>query len=66
IITNDKDFGNLIFRRKNEHSGVIFLRLKDERSANKISVLEKLFSSLDSDFGHKFITVSEKSIRISS
>jgi predicted nuclease of predicted toxin-antitoxin system len=39
LITNDKDFGEKIYREKYKHRGVIFLRLDDERAANKITVL---------------------------
>ncbi|MFQ6028644.1 MAG: DUF5615 family PIN-like protein, partial [Dehalococcoidia bacterium] len=42
LITNDKDFGEMIFRQRQRHRGVILLRLSDERSANKIRVLETL------------------------
>lgn len=42
LITNDKDFGELVFRVKMPHKGVILLRLEDERSANKIAVLRRL------------------------
>lgn len=44
LITNDKDFGEKIYREKCSHHGVIFLRLDDERSANKITVLSQLLS----------------------
>jgi len=33
IITNDKDFGNKVYRDGRLHRGVILLRLADERSA---------------------------------
>jgi len=42
LITNDKDFGELVFREKKPHKGIILLRLEDERTANKISVLKHL------------------------
>ncbi len=32
IITNDKDFGEKVYREKHPHCGVILLRLQDERS----------------------------------
>ena len=32
LITNDKDFGEKVFRERRPHKGVIFLRLKDERA----------------------------------
>jgi predicted nuclease of predicted toxin-antitoxin system len=34
VITNDKDFGTLVFREKRPHKGIIFLRLDDERTVN--------------------------------
>lgn len=39
LITNDKDFGELVFRMKKPHKGIILLRLDDERPENKIKVL---------------------------
>jgi predicted nuclease of predicted toxin-antitoxin system len=40
LITNDKDFGEKVYREQLPHKGVILLRLADERSAIKIDVLE--------------------------
>ena len=42
LITNDKDFGEKVFRDKHPHHGVIFLRLEDERAASKIATLARL------------------------
>ncbi len=42
LITNDKDFGEKVYRDKRPHRGVIFLRLNDERSVSKIEAIEKL------------------------
>ena len=39
LITNDKDFGEKVYRERHPHRGVIFMRLADERAANKIEVL---------------------------
>ncbi len=39
LITNDKDFGELVFREKKPHKGVVLLRLEDERTAHKIAVV---------------------------
>lgn len=41
LITNDKDFGEKIYRQQKSHQGVILLRLKNERSKNKIKVLKE-------------------------
>ncbi|MCY7326980.1 MAG: DUF5615 family PIN-like protein [Saprospiraceae bacterium] len=42
IFTNDKDFGELIFKDGLPHHGVVLLRLADETVANKILVLRQL------------------------
>jgi predicted nuclease of predicted toxin-antitoxin system len=34
VVTNDKDFGELIFRLQEPHHGVILLRLQDEIGNN--------------------------------
>jgi predicted nuclease of predicted toxin-antitoxin system len=33
LITNDKDFGEKVYRERQPHRGVVFLRLQDERAA---------------------------------
>jgi predicted nuclease of predicted toxin-antitoxin system len=40
VVTNDKDFGELIYRGGGAHRGIILLRLRDERAANKIQIDE--------------------------
>lgn len=65
LITNDKDFGELIFRLKKLHKGVILLRLEDERTANKIAILEKVLRSHSDKFSGNFIVVTERTVRIS-
>ena len=42
IITRDKDFGEKVYRERYPHRGIVLLRLDDERSANKIIVLQQL------------------------
>ena len=44
LITNDKDFGEKVYRERHPHHGVIFLRLEDERAASKILVLKQLLA----------------------
>ncbi|KCZ72785.1 hypothetical protein ANME2D_01220 [Candidatus Methanoperedens nitroreducens] len=64
LITNDKDFGEIIFREKKQHKGVILLRLEDERAANKIAVLNRLLENYEKSLPGKFIVVTETTVRI--
>jgi predicted nuclease of predicted toxin-antitoxin system len=65
IITNDKDFGELIFKDNHQHKGVIFMRIEDETSQNKILVLSNLFTNhLQLIDNEAFIVVTDNSIRV--
>jgi len=64
LITNDKDFGELVFREKKPHKGVILLRLEDERVANKIAVLKNLLKKYENSLSGHFIVVTETTVRI--
>jgi predicted nuclease of predicted toxin-antitoxin system len=64
LITNDKDFGELVYRDKKPHKGVILLRLEDERAANKIAVLRHLLEKYEKSLSGHFIVVTETTIRI--
>jgi len=63
LITNDKDFGEMIFREKREHRGVVFLRLSDERSINKIAVLKHVLENYSGRLSDRFVTATETKIR---
>jgi predicted nuclease of predicted toxin-antitoxin system len=64
IITNDKDFGDMIFREKRKHKGVILLRLENELSANKIEVLKHILENYSDKIEDGFMVTTEKRIRI--
>jgi len=64
LITNDKDFGEMIFRERRTHHGIIFLRLDDERAANKIQVLEKLLENYSAKLPEQFVIVTETKVRV--
>jgi predicted nuclease of predicted toxin-antitoxin system len=65
LITNDKDFGELIFKQKLCHSGVIFMRLEDERVANKIAVLKRFFENYPDIDLSGFVVLTEQIVRVS-
>jgi predicted nuclease of predicted toxin-antitoxin system len=65
LITNDKDFGSLIFREHHPHKGVILLRLENERSVNKITALERVLQNYMDRLEDHFVVVTETKVRIS-
>ena len=65
LITNDKDFGEKVFRENYPHRGVILLRLNDETHTNKINVIGKLLREFRDRLIDNFIVVTDKHVRIS-
>lgn len=63
VITSDKDFGEKVYREQRSHRGIILLRLKNERSANKIETLQRLLESYSDQLSDNFIVVTEKQVR---
>lgn len=63
LITNDKDFGDKVYREGRLHKGVILLRLEDERPASKILVLNRLLTNYSSRISDSFLVVTEKQVR---
>ncbi|HBE44961.1 MAG TPA: hypothetical protein DDW17_05790 [Deltaproteobacteria bacterium] len=63
LITNDKDFGEKIYRERQYHQGVILLRLDDERAASKIEVLRRLLRDYADRLADQFVVVTEAKVR---
>jgi predicted nuclease of predicted toxin-antitoxin system len=63
LITNDKDFGEKVYRERRPHRGVIFMRLEDERVANKIEVLRRLFEAYAARLADNFVVVMDTRVR---
>ena len=64
LLTNDKDFGEKIYREQQPHWGVVLFRLRDERPFNKIAVLNKLLKNYASALEGHFVVVTEEQVRI--
>lgn len=63
LITNDKDFGEKVYREQRLHHGIVFLRLDDERATNKIETLRRLLESYADRLENYFVVVSETQVR---
>lgn len=60
LITQDKDFGELVFKNKRVHCGIILLRLENQTSENTKRALTFLFSKYSKDLENKFVVVTKK------
>ena len=63
LITNDKDFGEKVYRQRRPHRSVIFMRLEDERAANKIEVLRRLLDVYADRLTDSFVVVTDSRVR---
>lgn len=66
LITNDKDFGERIYRERQPHHGVVLLRLEDERGVIKTQVLRQLLASYAGRLADHFVVVTETRVRFAA
>ena len=63
LITNDKDFGDKVFREHKPHRGIVLLRLTDERAVVKVEVLAHLLELYSARLQDQFVVVTENGVR---
>ncbi|MDO9097338.1 MAG: DUF5615 family PIN-like protein [Candidatus Methanoperedens sp.] len=63
IITNDKDFGEIVFLQKKITCGVILLRIKGQNSSEKIILIEKLLDKYPDKIADHFVIVTKEKFR---
>lgn len=64
LITNDKDFGRLVFKDKLSSTGIILLRLEDESSQLKIERLKAVLLRFKEKLPNNFLVITEDKVRI--
>ncbi|MBU2611845.1 MAG: DUF5615 family PIN-like protein [Chloroflexi bacterium] len=64
LITNDKDYGEKIYREGKLHKGIVLLRLADERASSKIKVIQHLLRNYSEKLPDNFIVATERRVRI--
>jgi len=64
LITNDKDFGELINRKKLSHCGVILLRLEEDTPIKRIEIIKDAINRFAEKIKGKFLVASERGFRI--
>ncbi|HRW74260.1 MAG: DUF5615 family PIN-like protein [Lewinellaceae bacterium] len=64
LITEDKDFGELIFRLKKTGRGIILLRFSGLTIDIKRQLIDRCLASFGSDLDGKFVVISKDKMRI--
>lgn len=64
LITNDKDFGELVFRQNKVSKGIILIRASNESSSNKLELVKNVLKKVGDNLEEKFVVVNEAGIRL--
>ena len=64
LITNDKDFGELVFQQRKLSSGIILIRVKGQEVNKKLRYLKKLVRFYKDKIKNHFVVISDRRIRI--
>ena len=64
LVTNDKDFGELVFRSGQTHHGVLLLRLHNESATNRVRVVKSVLEYYADRLSGHFVVATETSVRI--
>jgi len=66
LITNDTDFGELVFNQNKITTGIILIRIKDQNVKKKLNSLKKTLLLFEQKLENNFVVITEKRIRLKS
>ena len=64
LVTGDKDFGELVFRQKQIHNGIVLFRLAGVAPAAKAHVMKAAIKAHASELESGFCVVTDRAVRI--
>lgn len=64
LITEDKDFGELVYRLKMKHKGVLLIRMNDLSREERLKIIPSIINSFCSKLGNNFSVLSSNGLRI--
>jgi len=64
LVTDDKDFGELVFHRKLVSRGIVLIRLENARITDRLHRLAQVWADVEAQAEDKFIVVSQRKVRI--
>ena len=63
LLTNDKDFGEIVFRQKLVSSGIILFRIKGQDTREKIKLLREVLISHKDRMSNRFVVIAKEKVR---
>ncbi len=64
VITMDKDYGELVFKQGQPHTGVLLLRLDDARASEKVSAVSEILKEYSKKIAEKFCVYKDGRLRV--
>jgi predicted nuclease of predicted toxin-antitoxin system len=64
LLTQDKDFGELVFRLKLEHCGIVLIRLAGMTIAERAELVANVIAKHESELPRAFTVISSSGVRI--
>ena len=64
LITKDKDFGALVFKEQQPHTGVILLRLGDDKLPATIESMRRLLAGYAPWLAGNFVVINNRRVRV--
>lgn len=64
VLTEDKDFGELVYRFKRKNMGIILIRLIGVEVEVKLKIIQEVFEKYFAEMNHKFTIIGKDNIRI--
>jgi predicted nuclease of predicted toxin-antitoxin system len=65
VVTMDKDFGDLIWKERLPHAGVMLLRMEDATGAEKADAMRRIVREFGTELPHNFTVFKNDRLRIS-
>lgn len=66
VITMDKDFGELVHKLSEQHTGVLILRMEDARGVEKAEVVKNILATFRAEITGKFCVYQDNRLRVRS
>ncbi|MFD1872148.1 DUF5615 family PIN-like protein [Hymenobacter bucti] len=65
VVTMDKDFGDLIWKERLPHAGVVLLRMEDATGPERADAMRRIARDFSSELPHHFTVFKNDRLRIS-
>lgn len=64
LVTDDKDFGELVFHRRLASQGILLIRLSSPRIRDRLKRLGEVWGAIESHLDGRFVVLGDNKVRI--